>query len=1030
MKNKEKTKEQLLYELQKSSERIKELEKAEEILRNFMDSSTVGVWCFRLQKPVDIKLPVEEILKVCFESVCVECNDTYAKMMGATRDKILGMKLSEVMPDTEENRNYLFEFIKNDFRSSGGVSHEIGLDGQDKYFSNSMAATIRDGRLVEAWGIQTDITEIKTSQEKLDRMYSTLFAIREINQLIVREKDSDKLLKEACDIFTTIEGYNCTSIVLTDEVGNVIKYFSTPSQNNFLNIENGHLPEPLKKVLEKDGVILLRDYDAKLSSEETIVAIRLKYGEKVYGLMAFSALEKLANRKENQELFKEIAGDITFYLHEVELERERKQSEEKYQSLAESSDDPIYILDKNLNFLYANKKLQERYKKPLDEIIGQNYSKFHSPEGVKEFSKRVKEAFRTSKPVYYEHKSKRNGGFFYRTISPIIDPTTGEVEAVTVISKDITRLKLVEEKIREEEQYFESLFNNAPIAIITEDLNGRIVRANPGFKEIFGYSPEEVVGKNIDDVVVPEDKIAEAKEITRKVSKGIVTGIESIRKRKDGSLVHVSIGGAPIYVGKKKIGFLGTYQDITERKHAMDALERSEELLRGVFNASEEIIFTKDVDSVYTQANEAFSRIFNRPRDQIIGHTDKEIFSPEEAKLLREIDLEVINSGRNRTDEDRLIVNGKEVIFRTTKVPLRSRDGEIIGVCGFAEDITERKLAAKKLEETHNIYRDAIENIKGVPYRFNYEGSSYEFMGRNAEEVLGIPGNKMTFEKMKSLVKKIIVTDKAAPTDPYEYGKAFREGRVESYRADLLIETPKGEEKWLSDCSIPIRDEKTGKVISSLGILQDITYRKMMESQLELEREQLKSIFDSLDYPVYVSDPESYELLYVNKFLKNAFGKDPTGGKCYKELQGFDSPCEFCTNYIIKEKKGESYVWEYHNPILNRDYILTDRIIKWSNGKDVRLEAALDITDIKRLQESLEKSEKNFRNIFHLVPESLVTLDKNLDVMLSNRSFNKLVKEYSPILNMTEEELKEKIISAVKKHYGKRRRGIIEINRE
>gem|GEM_PF-5191980 len=91
--------------------------------------------------------------------------------------------------------------------------------------------------------------------------------------------------------------------------------------------------------------------------------------------------------------------------------------------------------------------------------------------------------------------------------------------------------------------------------------------------------------------------------------------------------------------------------------------------------------------------------------------------------------------------------------------------------------------------------------------------------------------------------------------------------------------------------------------------------------------DQIFAIFESINEIIYISDPFTYEILYCNKVLKERFGKDPTGGICYKEFQGRDSPCDFCTNHIILKNPGQPYYWEYHNPILNRDYYIVDLII-------------------------------------------------------------------------------------------------------
>ena len=124
--------------------------------------------------------------------------------------------------------------------------------------------------------------------------------------------------------------------------------------------------------------------------------------------------------------------------------------------------------------------------------------------------------------------------------------------------------------------------------------------------------------------------------------------------------------------------------------------------------------------------------------------------------------------------------------------------------------------------------------------------------------------------------------------------------------------------------------------------------QKSAEKSLEFEREQLLSIFDSLEQMVYVSDPESHEILYVNKYFQNMLKRDVIGKKCYSELMQNTSPCDFCTNSIILEKNPDPYIWEFFNPIFECYYSVIDRIIKWPDGRNVRLEVATDITEAKQ----------------------------------------------------------------------------------
>lgn len=124
-----------------------------------------------------------------------------------------------------------------------------------------------------------------------------------------------------------------------------------------------------------------------------------------------------------------------------------QESEERYRSLVESTEDSIYVVDRDMKYLYVNKKHMKRLGAQEDEIIGMSHYDFHSADEIREFVEKVGRVFDTGNSTQHEHRSHRDGRYFLRTLSPIKEPS-GEIVAVTVISKDITELKRLEEELR------------------------------------------------------------------------------------------------------------------------------------------------------------------------------------------------------------------------------------------------------------------------------------------------------------------------------------------------------------------------------------------------------------------------------------------------------------------------------------------------------------------------------------------------------------------------------------------------------
>ncbi|RBW51885.1 GGDEF domain-containing protein [Marinobacter sp. F3R11] len=123
----------------------------------------------------------------------------------------------------------------------------------------------------------------------------------------------------------------------------------------------------------------------------------------------------------------------------------------------------------------------------------------------------------------------------------------------------------------------------------------------------------------------------------------------------------------------------------------------------------------------------------------------------------------------------------------------------------------------------------------------------------------------------------------------------------------------------------------------------------------------LQTILDNLDALVYVSDFDTYELLYLNAYGRSVWGNFQKGQKCWEVLQNNDGPCSFCTNNLLINSDGQAtapHVWEFQNEVDKRWYQCRDQAIEWTDGRLVRLEIATDITDRKYMEIALQDARK------------------------------------------------------------------------
>jgi len=141
------------------------------------------------------------------------------------------------------------------------------------------------------------------------------------------------------------------------------------------------------------------------------------------------------------------------------------------------------------------------------------------------------------------------------------------------------RFQQISGELIRQEALLDKLFATVPGAVVVLDTDDSILRVNPEFTRIFGYAEEEALGRLINELVAPEELRAEAEEYTRRGIRGEILNVETVRKRKDGTRVPVSIVGVRVSIAGSQISEYVIYRDITERKRAEQRLRQSEAYL-------------------------------------------------------------------------------------------------------------------------------------------------------------------------------------------------------------------------------------------------------------------------------------------------------------------------------------------------------------------------------------------------------------------------------------------------------------------
>jgi two-component system sensor histidine kinase/response regulator len=235
--------------------------------------------------------------------------------------------------------------------------------------------------------------------------------------------------------------------------------------------------------------------------------------------------------------------------------------------------------------------------------------------------------------------------------------------------------------------------------------DGRFKRLNPAWERTLGYPVAELLARPFLDFVHPDDRAATVAEFERVTSGADTHSFENRYRCRDGSYRWL-LWTAAVYPDQRLI--YAAARDITERKRTLEALATERNQLRTLMDSLPDHVFIKDRDSRFVTANAAVLRTLGVDRlEDVVGKTDFDFFARELAEPYYTDEQEIVRTGRPLLNREELLVDaaGQRKWLLTTKVPLRDREGAVVGLVGVSHDITERRRA----EEERDRARSAAE---------------------------------------------------------------------------------------------------------------------------------------------------------------------------------------------------------------------------------------------------------------------------------------------------------------------------------
>jgi two-component system, cell cycle sensor histidine kinase and response regulator CckA len=558
---------------------------------------------------------------------------------------------------------------------------------------------------------------------------------------------------------------------------------------------------------------------------------------------------------------------------------------------------------------------------------------------------------------------------------------TDSPSRICVILEDITPHKQFDEKMQESEERYRSLVNNMQDAVYQCDLTGKVTFTTPAAARLLGYSSvEELIGMNIRDdfYYYPDERDA---LIALLKKQGKVTRYEVTLRDKDGKPVTI-LTNSQYYYDKNGVlaGVEGVYHDITERKHAEEALVKSEAVLRSIFEASSAGIALL-VDRSLTKVNRSLCRMTGYSEDELLGKSTRHLyFSDNEFDQTMATYNEMHRDGLGKLETRLKCKDGSEMNVMICLSPVNPNDAKA-GVIAILIDITSLKKTELALKKSEALLRSIFDaSPAGISLLVNrtflkVNTSMRRITGYSEDELIGRSSRILYYND----------------DDFIRAGKAY----TDMERNGLgMVETrmvrKNGSEMNAMICLSPINPTNT------VALLLDTTDLKQTELALKESEVKYRTLVDNMQDAVYRCDMNG-NVLFTTPSSARMLGCPSAaamiGMNIMSDFCYYPEDAERLINVLHKNGKLTNFEVTLRRQDNDKPIVVltNSQYFHDKNGTIMGVEGVYnDITDRKRAEVALEKSEAVLKSLFNATPIGLGILIDNVFVKINN-SFSRIM---------------------------------------